>query len=819
MIDNLTGELIRPFLDEGSTKIKKVVAIYPGRFQPFGPHHKAVYDKLNKMFDDVYISTSNIQKPPRHPLNFKEKAVHISKMGIPKNKIVEERSPYAAINILKNFNSDTTTVVYIVGAKDKGRLSGGRKKDGSPSYFQDYKKNKNKLSGFKDHGYILVAPHVSIKVDGEDVSGTVMRNILGSSKYSDDQRVDIFKKTFGYFNEKIYNMMVDNFKGMSENFTITYEMIDDFILDTDITSIIKESSTTSVGVAKSGIDDGVRFFWGNAKSYKRQTEKVAKKLGMVVVDYIMKSDMFDHNTETTYPKGPVGSVSYAPSGVVGKKSGTKVFELDNMFDAFDEWDNHISNVVLKSLGWEIIDYLGAENVFLDANASYIDDLKDAQNVPEDVKEKNQNKDGSVSERISILDDVALLLMEGGSFGHLQHPFDNKNLTFSDFKQMITMGLSGRLDVEGNVTEKTDGQAIAISWKNNKLIAARNKGDRKNFGENALDINGMISKFEGRGDIRDAFVFSMKDLEKAVSGLSDAQKTKVFAEGEKFMNLEIIWPASSNVINYDKAVLQFHGSTRYDKDGNPIEYIKEDARVLEGMIKQINQHIQKKFTIIKPQVLSIPKHQDFSKKRKYFLSKLTKLQKQYNLSDDDQFGMYHQRFWEEFVYNASKQYKYKIKGNVLRGLTKRWAFFDKSYKVSNIKKDIDNDKFLDWALTFDKKDHKKWVSQNMMPFERLFFELGAEILSNMSGFLAANPDDAVQSIKKEIEKNIKDIRKAKDPKQINLLRQQLEKIQSYGGMDKIVPSEGLTFLYKGELYKITGNFGPINGLLGILKFSR
>jgi hypothetical protein len=153
------------------------------------------------------------------------------------------------------------------------------------------------------------------------------------------------------------------------------------------------------------------------------------------------------------------------------------------------------------------------------------------------------------------------------------------------------------------------------------------------------------------------------------------------------------------------------------------------------------------------------------------------------------------------------------------LTKRWAFFDKSYKVSNIKKDIDNDKFLDWALTFDKKDHKKWVSQNMMPFERLFFELGAEILSNMSGFLAANPDDAVQSIKKEIEKNIKDIRKAKDPKQINLLRQQLEKIQSYGGMDKIVPSEGLTFLYKGELYKITGNFGPINGLLGILKFSR
>ena len=54
-------------------EVKKVVVIYPGRFQPFGPHHKKVFDALSKRFDNAYITASDIQRPPRHPLSFKEK--------------------------------------------------------------------------------------------------------------------------------------------------------------------------------------------------------------------------------------------------------------------------------------------------------------------------------------------------------------------------------------------------------------------------------------------------------------------------------------------------------------------------------------------------------------------------------------------------------------------------------------------------------------------------------------------------------------------------------------------------------------------------
>ena len=54
---------------------------------------------------------------------------------------------------------------------------------------------------------------------------------------------------------------------------------------------------------------------------------------------------------------------------------------------------------------------------------------------------------------------------GGAYGHLNHPFDDKNLTFGDFKTLIINTLQGNLSSEGAVTEKTDGQNIMISWKN------------------------------------------------------------------------------------------------------------------------------------------------------------------------------------------------------------------------------------------------------------------------------------------------------------------------------------------------------------------
>ena len=194
-----------------------------------------------------------------------------------------------------------------------------------------------------------------------------------------------------------------------------------------------------------------------------------------------------------------------------------------------------------------------------------------------------------------------------------------------------------------------------------------------------------------------------------------------------------------------------------------------------------------------------------------------MKKEYTLNDSDTLSKYHQSFWEEFIFNASIQYNYKIPNKILVDLTKRWAFFDKSYKIPTIKKDIKNKKFLDWVVSFDKNDHSKWVKQNMKPFEVLFFDVGAEILKNISGYLAASPDKAVQKIRKDVINAIKTVKSGGDVKKIQTLKLQLDKLEKIGGLSAIVPSEGIVFKYKGKTYKFTGAFAPVNQILGLLNF--
>ena len=311
---------------------------------------------------------------------------------------------------------------------------------------------------------------------------------------------------------------------------------------------------------------------------------------------------------------------------------------------------------------------------------------------------------------------------------------------------------------------------------------------------------------------------MTDLEKAIGSLSQKQKDKIFDNGHNFMNMEVMWPKSANVIDYDVATLVFHGALKYNDAGNVIGQVGGIASMLAGMIKQVNQHIQSKYSIGKPNFLSVPKHQDFSKMKDIFLGRLSKLQSQYGLKDGDTLALYHQSYWEEYIYNASQQFGYKIPNKILKNLTKRWAFFDKSYKIPTIKKDLKKQpKFLEWVLNTDKNDHTKMVKENMKPFEVLFFQVGAEIMKNISGFIAANPNNAVQGIKKRLDAAISNVRSGGDLKKLNKLKAQLEKLNSIGGLDSIVPSEGIVFKYNGKTYKFTGAFAPINQITGLMAF--
>lgn len=194
---------------------KRVIAIYPGRFQPMGRHHYATYKALADQFgpENTFIATSN-KMGPKSPLDFEEKKKIMVAHGVPADKIVMTRNPYQALEITKDFDPDATSVVFAVGGKDMresprfANLDGFTKK-GTPAYYKTYKPGEE-LVGLGKHGYITVAPHVEIDVPGfGEMSGTTLRQALKGATKED------FEAIMGFYNQEIYDILQGKLEEMS----------------------------------------------------------------------------------------------------------------------------------------------------------------------------------------------------------------------------------------------------------------------------------------------------------------------------------------------------------------------------------------------------------------------------------------------------------------------------------------------------------------------------------------------------------------------------------------------------------------------------
>jgi hypothetical protein len=86
-------------------------------------------------------------------------------------------------------------------------------------------------------------------------------------------------------------------------------------------------------------------------------------------------------------------------------------------------------------------------------------------------------------------------------------------------------------------------------------------------------------------------------------------------------------------------------------------------------------------------------------------------------------------------------------------------------------------------------------------------------------LSANPTQAGEQMRKEIEDTINTIKKNGDATDVEKLEHELSRVAAVGGLENIVPTEGITFVYKGKVYKYTGIFAPIHQIRSILAYKR
>ncbi len=410
-----------------------------------------------------------------------------------------------------------------------------------------------------------------------------------------------------------------------------------------------------------------------------------------------------------------------------------------------------------------------------------------------------------------------LILEGGAYGHLAHPFEDLNLTMRDLKEMIDATVQGAFGPENFVQEKTDGQNIMISWKDGRIIAARNKQHLKNAGQDALTKQGIADLFAGRGDIETAYNTAMTDLEASIRSLSEVDKKGYFDNGKKFASVEIITPVTQNTVPYGQSMLVFHGIVEMDDAGNAIGEDKQAGRDISKLIQDANAAAQETFYVRGPQDLSTKPLPNTKKRETYYNNKLKTIMKESNTGLNSTVSDYALGMGIRVLNDVAKKLKINIPPESVDGLARRISAIDKSYSVRDIKNDMgdDGDKFL----AYEKKNAKQLKRQVYEPLESLFLELGTEMMKNMSAYLSANPTQAALDMKREIENTISQIRNVGDEGDIQKLEDELLRLSAAGGLESIVPTEGITFMFKGKLYKYTGIFAVIHQIRSILAYKK
>jgi hypothetical protein len=891
---NLGAWITNSIINEQSN-VQRVIAIYPGRFQPMGQHHKATYDWLAKKFGqkNTFISTSD-KTDDKSPFNFREKLEIIKAYGIPESQIIMTKSPYQSLEITDKFDPETTAVVFMYGDKDAGRIS-YTKKDGSPGYFQPYKEN-DILQPLSKHGYIVIAPHMQFNIPGYgEMSGTTLRQSLAAAT---DTKT--YKNLLGFNNIDVFNMIHDKLApGRPLN-----------VVD-------ERKSTRTTPVSESSLQPG---WWRDLiREISLEVEEdiapdiltsfnVQDQLNPVIweKDSVLKSEVRrkllqianDFFKELELPAGTVlddivltGSIAnynwskYSDIDIhlrldFSKLNGNMDIVRNYMLSKKTIWnlthditiygypvelyvenigDPHVSSGVYSILNNKWINTPTSDKVQIDKSSiikkvesyeanlpilkklidsgkfdkviSIIDQLKtriksmrqaglesggeySIENLAFKVLRRSEFMDTLSNMRIKAYDSQMgineSLLLEGGAAGHMAHVFDDTDLTFADLKELVRRSLAGELDLESAVTEKSDGQNIQITYNTGQVGAARNKSTIID----PMSIDDLKLKFAGRGDIENAFIYAMKDLQTAIEKLPIDVRTKIFQNGKRFANVEIIYPATKNVIYYGPAAyLQLHGLDEYDENATKIKSYPELGGTLQKLITKVNADTQEHFKIIPPNIIKMQRDVKFDEKVPYYINKIDALKNRYNLKDIDEVSKYHEAAWVEYI---DSQFP-GLQPDVKQGLIQRWAYQDKSYRLD--RKNIADPNVLEKAIKIDKNDMSRIAKNNIGKFEQIFLELGADVLNNISNFLAVNPAESVQNLRRDIAKAIRDIKSSNDLESLHKLKDQLTRIKQAGGFEKIVPAEGIVFVYKGNTYKYTGVFASINQLLGILRYAR
>lgn len=412
----------------------------------------------------------------------------------------------------------------------------------------------------------------------------------------------------------------------------------------------------------------------------------------------------------------------------------------------------------------------------------------------------------------------LLVTEGGASGHMTHLFEDPDLTFKQLKDIFTKLFTGKI----GITEKTDGQALAITYKDGKVGASRNIATLKD----PMSIEQVTAKFDGRGEVKDAFVKSMTDISKAINSLSEEEKQEIFNNGHNFMAFEIIYPPTKNVVDYGtRCLIQLHGVNIYDDKWHKVSEDKAIADKLFELLKSKHALKQDTFEITSDAKLQLKDSKTGKDSLAKVLDKLASLVD--GLGWNATINDYAQERFEKYIINMAMKAEFDVAkhSDFVSKLAQRMSNISKSNvtksdlatyaKQESI--DIKDQKYKDFVNQVDatKDEANQYV---IKPIEDLVIGAGLLLMKNLVGYVSTDPNASAKKLAIELQFAIDELANKEtslDDRKLARFKKNLAKLDQY--QKELTGIEGIVFLYRGKVYKMTSTFGAVNQLMGIMKY--
>lgn len=534
--------------------IKNVIAIYPGRFQPFGMQHKVVYDWAAKKFgvNNTFIATSDKSDNIKSPFNFASKKSIMQLFGL-QNKVTQVKNTYNAAEITGKFNENTTAVVYVVGEKDQDRLSKGK-------YFLPYPGDIQVLNPYTQNGYYIVGPKNKEVIPGHgEMNGTNVRKVLGSKSIPVSEKHKLFKSIFGWYDEKLANMIFDKLESLNESKLTIAEVMKKKNLKMETTQpdqtklFSKEWWSESLDLTEDiSIEDIKSKFDKFVKAIKQESQETKEAFKLLILAATGKKTLTDAEQKQIGDQlkdvlKTIGltAIAVMPGGFIAGIL-IKVLKAEKYITPSSFMEGYMSPEQQKAHDEKMIKLKD----FLDNNTG--------KQFEYDFDEFPKTVYG-----VKIQES---LLKEGGAGGHVLHPFNLPQVkTGKDLIKVFDETAKSLETVPARV--KVDGvnTTLKLVTRNGKLQFAMDRGSKKEEDLQGVTVDELGKRFpEGHGMLKIGKLV-LTAFNDALPKIAGDLKAIGMSDPNILLNLEtvLLEAGKANVIGYERNFFAIHGLMKAD----------------------------------------------------------------------------------------------------------------------------------------------------------------------------------------------------------------------------------------------------------------